>query len=192
MPIVRAHASEILSSNEYNIASESEWSLAFENNLISGNNEIEELADRIRGSYWSKFCDGRPFLEGGWLMKSSRTWNSGTPSTSQINRDQNSAYLRIVKRPKNHIFSDTSPQLPKSSNKSELLFEELFIALIVGIAPSFLWAYFNASGRYITEGWLNLVFGGLFIGVFTIIFWRPRTKSWRIGQNCGKMKSFNP
>jgi hypothetical protein len=188
LPVIKEHASKMLLSNEYNIASESEWALAFKQGLISGNNEVEELTDRIRGSYWSKFCDGRPFLEDDWLMKSSRSWNSGTPSMNHLSRGQNSEYLRIVKRPKNHIFSPDSPQLPRSSDKYKLLSEEFFIAFVVGIAPSFLWAYFNASDGYISEGWLNLVFGGLFIGVFTVIFWRPKTTSWRVGTNCGKMK----
>ena len=188
LPIIREDVSEFLSSNEYCIASESEWELSFQNNLISGNDEIEELSDRIRGSYWLKFCDGRPFLEDGWLMKSSRTWDSGIPSPSQTKKGQISEYVRLVKRPENHIFSIDSPRLPDSSDKSRLLFEESSIALIFGIIPSFLWAYFNASDGYILEGWLNLVFGGIFIGVFTVIFWRPKTTSWRVGNNCGKMK----
>ena len=190
LPIVREDAYEFLSSIEYNIASESEWELSFQNNLITGNDEIEELGDRIRGSYWSKFCDGRPFLEEDWLMKSSRTWDSGIPSSSQIIKGQSSEYIRLVKRPENHTFRSESPQLPYSSDKSRLIFEESSIALIFGIIPSFLWAYFNASDGYILDGWLNLVFGGIFIGVFTVIFWRPRTKSWRIGNNCNSMKKF--
>ena len=40
-----------------------------ENKLISGENEVEELSDKIRGSYWSKYCDGRPFIEENWIMK---------------------------------------------------------------------------------------------------------------------------
>ena len=188
LPIEKNIASEILLSDEYYIASESEWSLAFEQSLISGDNELEELSDRIRGSYWSKFCDGRPFIEDGWLMKVSRKWDSGHPSLSQIKRGQSSEYLRLVKRSKNHEFKDNSPKLPASSDKSKLLFEELFISLLIGIIPSFIWAYFNASDGYISEGWLNLLFGGLFIGVFTVIFWRPKTTSWRLGTNCGNMK----
>jgi hypothetical protein len=121
-------------------------------------------------------------------MKSSRTWDSGIPSPSQTKKGQNLGYVRLVKRSENHTFSADSPRLPDSSDKSRLLFEEFFIALIFGIIPSFLWAYINASDGYILEGWLNLVFGGIFIGVFTVIFWRPKTKSWRVGNNCGKMK----
>ena len=94
----------------------------------------------------------------------------------------------MVKRPKTNHNDSSAPKLPSSSDKSKLLFEELLISLVIGIIPSFVWAYFNASSGYISEGWLNLVFGGLFIGVFTVVFWRPRTNSWRVGNNCGKMK----
>lgn len=187
LPIDRCSSEEILLSDDYYIASESEWSLAFEQNLISGSDEIEELADRIRGSYWSKFCDGRPFIENDWLMKVSRKWVSGSPSPTEIKRGHSSEHLRLVKR-SSHSFNDKSAQLPESSDKSKLLLEELFISLLIGIIPSFCWAYFNASDGYISSGWLNLVFGGLFIGVFTVIFWRPRTTSWRVGTNCGNMK----
>ena len=187
-PISREDAFELLASSDYSIASESEWELAFQQNLISGNNELEELSDRIRGSYWSKCCDGRPFIEENWIMKVARIWDSGNASVGQINKNDNTDYIRLVKRPSDDMFTIESPKLPESSNKSRLIFEESFISLIFGIIPSFLWAYFNASEGYILEGWLNLIFGGLFIGVFTVIFWRPRTKSWRIGHNCGKMK----
>lgn len=170
------------------VASESEWSLAMDKKLISGENEVEELSDRIRGSYWSKYCDGRPFIEENWLMKVSRTWSNGTPSITSIPKGEGCKYLRLVKRTKVWGHDSSAPKLPESSDKSNLLFEELLISLIIGIIPSFIWAYFNASTGYISEGWLNLVFGGLFIGVFTVIFWRPRTKSWRVGKNCNKMK----
>ncbi|MDC0047586.1 hypothetical protein OAJ29_01095 [Euryarchaeota archaeon] len=170
------------------VASESEWSLAMDKKLISGENEVEELSDRIRGSYWSKYCDGRPFIEENWLMKVSRSWSNGTPSITSIPKGEGCKYLRLVKRTKVWGHDSSAPKLPESSDKSNLLFEELLISLIIGIIPSFIWAYFNASTGYISEGWLNLVFGGLFIGVFTVIFWRPRTKSWRVGKNCNKMK----
>ena len=188
LPISRENASKILESTDCYIASEAEWELAFRQNLISGNNELEELSDRIRGSYWSKYCDGRPFIEEDWIMKIARTWDSGSASNSPITKDTNSDYMRLVKRPSNDMFTNESPQLPESSNKSRLILEESAISLIFGIIPSFLWAHFNASEGYILEGWLNLVFGGIFIGISTVIFWRPKTKSWRIGNNCGRMK----
>ena len=57
LPIDIEVAQEIIQSEDCFIASESEWTLAMENKLISGENEVEELSDKIRGSYWSKYCD---------------------------------------------------------------------------------------------------------------------------------------
>jgi hypothetical protein len=188
LPVNHEIAEVALQDEDCYVASESEWTLAMEKKLISGENQVEELSDRIRGSYWLKYCDGRPFIEDNWLMKVSRTWRSGNPSISSIRKGEKCEYLRLVKRPKINHNDSSSPKLPASSDKSKLLFEELLISLIIGIIPSFIWAYFNASSGYISDGWLNLVFGGLFIGVFTVVFWRPRTKSWRVGNNCGKMK----
>ena len=188
LPVNHEIAEVALQDEDCYVASESEWALAMEKKLISGENQVEELSDRIRGSYWLKYCDGRPFIEDNWLMKVSRTWRSGNSSISSIRKGEKCEYLRLVKRPKINHNDSSSPKLPASSDKSKLLFEELLISLIIGIIPSFIWAYFNASSGYISEGWLNLVFGGLFIGVFTVVFWRPRTKSWRVGNNCGKMK----
>ena len=180
---VDSETTEILLQNDnYYLASESEWTLAMERGLISGNDEIEELSDRIRGSYWSKYCDGRPFIEDNWLMKVSKTWVSGNPNPSLIPKGENCDFFRVVRRKNPNNFENTAPKLPISSDKYKLLSEELIISLIFGIIPSFIWASFNASPGYISEGWLNLIFGGLFIGVFTIIFWRPRTKTWTVDQ----------
>ena len=188
LPVDSETTEVLIKNDDYYVASESEWTLAMEKGLISGNNGIEELSDKIRGSYWSKYCDGRPFIEDDWLMKVSRAWNSGVPKISLIPRGENSDYFRLVRRKGQNNFDHIAPQLPDSSDKSQLLIEELVISLLFGIIPSFIWANFNASPGYISEGWLNLVFGGLFIGVFTIIFWRPKTKSWRVGKDCMQMK----
>ena len=113
------------------VASESEWSLAMAKKLISGENEVEELSDRIRGSYWSKYCDGRPFIEDNWLMKVSRTWSDRTPSITSIPKGEGGKYLRLVKRTKVWNHDSSVPKLPESSDKSNLLFEELLISLII-------------------------------------------------------------
>jgi len=33
--------------------------------------------------------------------------------------------------------------------------------------------------------------GGVVLGLATAIFWRPKTTSYRIGRNCGKVKPNN-
>ncbi|MCP2506929.1 MAG: hypothetical protein NLN64_01360 [Candidatus Thalassarchaeaceae archaeon] len=174
-PVKKEVAHKLLSSSEYQIASETEWELALKQKMLIGDYEIEELGDKVRNSYWEKYCDGRTFIDNNWIMKIGRKWNSGVPEIIYLDKDQEVNFVRIVRRGK-HEFNDNNSRLPKSSNRRRLILEELIICFFIGIIPSFMWAYFNASKNYILEGWLNLVFGGLFIGFFTIIFWRPPTK----------------
>ena len=45
---------------------------------------------------------------------------------------------------------------------------------VLGVVPSFLIPVLRGMGDYATEGWLNLLFGGLCAGFFTGAIWRPR------------------
>ena len=45
---------------------------------------------------------------------------------------------------------------------------------VLGIVPSFLIPVLRGMGDYATEGWVNLLFGGLCAGFFTGAIWRPR------------------
>ena len=103
LPVDSETTEVLIKNDDYYVASESEWTLAMEKGLIYGNNGIEELSDKIRGSYWSKYCDGRSFIEDDWLMKVSRAWNSGVPKISLIPRGENSDCFRLVRR-KGNIF----------------------------------------------------------------------------------------
>ena len=77
-------------------------------------------------------------------------------------------------------WSKDPPRIPTKKDNSRIVAEEAAISLLVGVIPSFVWAYFNASNGYIRDGWLNLVFGGIFVGILTMVFWRPRQPTWRI------------
>ena len=164
-----------------NIASESEWSLALKQNKIFGNNEIEELSDKINNSYWGKICDGSPFMTNDWIFRVGREWKLGKNEIIQISKENDEVeYYRLVRNKQKIGSKKQINVLPSASDKIRIFSEELLICMLIGIIPSFIWAYFNASSNYIYEGWLNLIFGGLFFGFFTIIFWRPRTKTWMI------------
>ena len=163
------------------IASESEWFLALNQNKIFGNNEIEEFSDRINNSYWGKICDGSPFISDDWIFRLGCEWKSGKNNIIQIEKENDEVeYPRLVRTTKKISTKQQINILPSSSNKTQIFTEEILICILVGIIPSFIWAYFNASSNYIYEGWLNLLFGGLFFGFSTIIFWRPPTKTWMI------------
>ena len=45
---------------------------------------------------------------------------------------------------------------------------------VLGVVPSFLIPVLRGLGDYATEGWFNLLFGGLVAGFFTGALWRPR------------------
>ena len=83
---------------------------------------------------------------------------------------------RLVKRTSN--YDDNVLSLPARADNRRIVFEEIVICTLIGIIPSFVWAHFNASQGYIAEGWLNLILGGVFMGLCTGIFWRPRTPTY--------------
>ncbi len=180
-PIEAEEASRIISETSAEKASESEWELAYSRGLISGEDgEIEFLADTAR-DYWGKVCDGRPHFGRKGSPLISRQWQRGKARQNLLFSDmpELEAKVRLVIREECDNTGDP-PSLPKTIGASRILLEETLIALFFGIIPSFTWAYFNASPGYIREGWLNLIFGGIFFGVFTMIFWRPKQPTWKI------------
>ena len=176
-------ANSLIESIGAEIASESEWELAYSRGLISGNaGTVEELADSF-DNYWGKPCDGRPFIKKGTNPRILRIWRQNANAVPAASWDEGGGMgqprnqYRLVIRDSME-WPEGPVSIPKSGNMTRILREEALISLFVGIIPSFVWAYFNASPGYISEGWLNLVFGGVFFGVMTIIFWRPIQPTW--------------
>ena len=81
---------------------------------------------------------------------------------------------------------DDDLKMPIAPQKSGLIMREAIIALLIGIIPSFTWAYFNASREYIASSWLNIAFGGIFFSLMTALIWRPNTPSFHVED--GKMR----
>ena len=81
---------------------------------------------------------------------------------------------------------DGGLKMPVAPRKSSLIMREVVIALLIGIIPSFTWAYFNASPDYISTSWLNIAFGGIFFSLMTALIWRPKTPSFHVEN--GKMR----
>jgi hypothetical protein len=187
-PVSKEDAESLLSSEEIELASESEWHLAFDNGLIEGSNEIELLADCSRGDNWGKFVDGRAMFADDWIVRIGKKWNYGSAITHPIPRETiEPDFVRLVRR-ESQSFSE-SQRLPLTRDTTKIIREEVVIAIVLGIIPSFLWAHFNATPGYIETGWPGLVLGGVVLGLLTGLFWRPKTISYRIGRNCGKVKA---
>ena len=180
------------------LPSEAEWALADAQGLITrGDIEVELLADRPpRGGYWGAPCDGRPWtppMKVGGLPDSSahitRVWRKEHTLRGATPRNVSRPQMgfRLVRVSKD-AYKEEPQRLPTFPRKSELLVRESIIAFLIGIIPSFTWAWFNASRSYLSESWLNIAVGGIFFSLMTAFIWRPKTPSYRIGKNCGKVK----
>ncbi|MCH1591855.1 MAG: hypothetical protein L7R66_02565 [Candidatus Thalassarchaeaceae archaeon] len=181
-PLLAKEAARLIDNKEVETASESEWQLAYSRSLISGvDGSSESLADSAQ-DFWGKTCDGRPFVKSSKSPKIIRRWKSGQAKPLAVFTQGSPAEpvsdgVRVVIR-ESTDWSSKTLAIPEKRNNSRVIMEEILICLVVGIIPSFVWATFNASPGYIREGWLNLVLGGIFFGLFTMLFWRPKQPTW--------------
>lgn len=167
--------------------SEAEWTLASDQGCIApGGLEVELLADRPpRSGYWGAPCDGSPWLPpiraGGVSDHSAHTtrvWRGESTVRGATPRGVSRPQMgfRLVRAPEREAL----PRLPRAPNRNALLAREAGFALVLGILPSFTWAFFNASSRYISESWVNIAVGGIFFSLMTALLWRPRTPKFEI------------
>ena len=188
-PVLIELAEKLIQSKGADLASESEWQLALDQGAITGDGELEKLSDCCKGDYWGKALDGRPHFIDDWTFHIAKKWSSGKCKMSLLAKGSTEAkFARLVKREDNFDLDLSPERLPANRDITSLLKEEILIAITVGIIPSFVWAYFNASEGYIQTGWPGLVLGGIILGLSSMLFWRPKTVSFRLGRNCGKIK----
>ncbi|MEE2758421.1 MAG: hypothetical protein VYA86_00355 [Candidatus Thermoplasmatota archaeon] len=170
--------------------SEAEWALADAQGAIGrGPVQVEVLSDRPpRSGYWGAPCDGRPWLPpvraGGisdHTAHVTRIWQSeGTVrGTTPRGVSRQKMGFRLVR------FAEYNGDLkmPNAPQKSSIILREALIALLIGIIPSFIWAYFNASSEYISSSWLNIAFGGVFFSLMTALVWRPKTPCFHVAED---------
>ena len=181
--------------NKFRLPSEAEWELA----KLSGklleipHKNGELLADQPHISYWGAPCNGSPWLEknekaAGYLMQLTKTKTSSR-GVSRHKLHNNKIRFRIVKLPKSHI-DLIKKELPKEFERIDILKREVIIAIIIGIIPSFIWAYFNASPGYIYSGFGNLIMGGVFFSLLTGLILRPKHPTLEFSNN--KLISISP
>ena len=65
-------------------------------------------------------------------------------------------------------------RVPSTTDVWRNIRSEALWTTVLGVVPSFLIPVLRGMGDYATEGWLNLLFGGLCAGFFTGAIWRPR------------------
>lgn len=69
---------------------------------------------------------------------------------------------------------DEAVRVPDGTDVWRNVRTELLWTTVLGIIPSFLIPILRGMSAYATEGWVNLLFGGLCAGFFTGALWRPR------------------
>lgn len=182
LPLDFKEAVRIVEDTEMELVSESEWQLAYSRGLISGIDGTSELLADAAQDFWGKPCDGRPFVKDRNSPQIIRRWKSGLADSLTVFTHRESAkpeYGRIRLVIREHSGWSSNPSIiPEKRNTTSIFMEEVLICLFVGVFPSFVWASFNASPEYIYEGWLNLILGGIFFSIFTMLFWRPKQPTW--------------
>jgi hypothetical protein len=173
---------------KYRLPSESEWELAKSKEVLSQipNKNGELLADQPHVSYWGAPCNGSPWLEenenaAGYSIQLTKTTNSKRGFSNHILHNNNIRF-RVVRLNITHL-DLIEKTLPEDFDRLEILKREVIISILVGIIPSFIWAYFNASPGYILNSFGNLILGGVFFSLMTGLILRPKHASLEFKQN---------
>ena len=164
-----------------------EWKRAHDLGIISTSpNNVEVLADSAFSNFRGAHMDGSPRLESmigplstqrAGLQVHPRNQNEFATSAVPQDRRLRNTSLRLVISPKREL---STPKVPNNSDFAKNVRTELLCTLFIGIIPSFLIPVLRGFGSYATEGWANLLFGGIVAGFVTGAVWRPRRPTVRI------------
>ena len=164
-----------------------EWKRAHDLGMISSSpNNVEVLADSAFSNFRGAHMDGSPRLESmigplssqkAGLQVHPRNQNEFATSAVPQDRRLRNTSLRLVISPKREV---PTPKVPNNSDFAKNVRTELLCTLFIGIIPSFLIPVLRGFGSYATEGWANLLFGGIVAGFVTGAVWRPRRPTVKI------------
>ena len=170
-----------LSGYEIRCPTESEWRIAKQNcDILLPAKKVEILADAASQNYRGAMMDGRPrpIAEIGVASRFRAAMESHPHSegvyalsTVPIDRPLRDVVARFVITP---IREGEPKQVPENADFKANLAQELFWTTILGVVPSFTIPVLRGMASYVTEGWANLLFGGLCAGFVTGAFWRPK------------------
>lgn len=186
-----AYLSEQLSENleqlnreidwEIRCPSQGEWYLSLnKKKIITTEKSRELLSDGTSSNHRGAMMDGRPRkFEGFGPMQHHKAAIETHPSKKEItaissipmDRDNMGVTVRFVISP---IRKGDIVRVPANADVISNIKVELFWTFILGILPSFAIPILRGMGSYATEGWANLLFGGLCAGFVSGAFWRPK------------------
>ena len=166
---------------EIRCPSQGEWYASLENKKIIVKTKARELlSDGTSSNHRGAMMDGRPRkFEGFGPMQYHKAVVEIHPSKIDItalssipmDRPNNGVSVRFVISP---IRQGDIVKVPQNADFFSNFKVELFWTFVLGIIPSFAIPIFRGMGSYATDGWVNLLFGGLCVGFVSGAFWRPR------------------
>jgi hypothetical protein len=166
---------------EIRCPSEGEWRYAHEQiqfELTPG--KIEVLADSVSNNYRGAMMDGRPrtftgigpMAEHRAAIETHPTQEGITAlSSAPMDRELRDLTIRLVITP---VRESEPICVPHNADLAANIRGEMFWTFVLGILPSFVIPIARGMGSYATDGWANLLFGGLCAGFATGAVWRPR------------------
>ena len=166
---------------EIRCPSQGEWYASLENKKIIVKTKARELlSDGTSSNHRGAMMDGRPRkFEGFGPMQYHKAVVEIHPSKIDItalssipmDRPNNGVSVRFVISP---IRQGDIVKVPQNADFFSNFKVEIFWTFVLGIIPSFAIPIFRGMGSYATDGWFNLLFGGLCVGFVSGAFWRPR------------------
>ena len=166
---------------EIRCPSQGEWYLSLDKKkIITTEKSRELLSDGTSSNHRGAMMDGRPRkFEGFGPMQHHKAAIETHPSKKEItaissipmDRDNMGVTVRFVISP---IRKGDIVRVPANADVISNIKVELFWTFILGILPSFAIPILRGMGSYATEGWANLLFGGLCAGFVSGAFWRPK------------------
>ncbi|MDP6870540.1 MAG: hypothetical protein QGI21_07210 [Candidatus Poseidoniaceae archaeon] len=174
--------------DEVRAPSESEWLYSNDKlNFYPGYTEF--LADEATSNHRGARLDGRPRLgdldgpmSGHRVAYATHPNNSNTKQrfSTPADRPLPKVVARLVVSPKR---VGIDHRVPENANLMVNIQSEIFWTFVLGIIPSFSIPVIRGFGDYATEGWANLLFGGLCAGFLTGAFWRPKRPTWGVNKD---------
>jgi hypothetical protein len=175
------HGLDSVKSWEIRCPSEGEWRHAHDQvQLELGAKKVEILADGVSDNYRGAMMDGRPRdFTGIGPMAKHRAAIETHPSqegvtalsSAPMDRELSGLVARLIITP---VRDGEAVRVPLNADFSANIRGEIFWTFLLGVVPSFAIPIARGMGSYATNGWANLLFGGLCAGFVTGAFWRPR------------------
>ena len=166
---------------ELRALTQAEWQAARNQKALSLQNGLtERLADAPSSNNRGAMMDGRPrpnellgpaAAQTAAIAVHPRNDAITAITSVPLDRPLPKVVARLALSP---VRSNEAKRVPEHTDRWRNVRSELLWTTILGIVPSFLIPILRGLGDYATEGWVNLLFGGLCAGFFTGAIWRPR------------------